>query len=59
MCPERGTDITKMNENVLDHKRKVIILKSTTLFTAKKGKHIAVKAQEKDRAYLVVGTQGN
>lgn len=59
MCPETGTDI-KMNENMLDHKRKVIILKSTTLFTAKKGKHVAVKAQREEyRPYLVVDTQGN
>lgn len=49
-----------MNENMLDHKRKVIILKSTILFTAKKGKHIAIKAQQEEyMPYLVVGTQGN
>lgn len=45
---------------MLDHERKVIILKLTTLFAAETRKHVAVKVlQEEYRPYLVAGTQGN
>lgn len=55
----------ELNENALDHKRKIIILKSTTLFTAEARKYIAVEVRRYEGTKrstglaLWVGTQGN
>jgi len=38
----KQAQIEELNENVLDHIKKIIILKSTALFTAETRKHINI-----------------
>lgn len=51
----KQAEIKILSENMLDHKRKIIIFNSTTFFTAEIRKHKAVDARYYKRAKRSTG----